>query len=55
MITVKIGKCDNFKDTFTKCDENEDIPFKLGLIIFNIDFYTFSELFSVVSLIPNND
>ena len=54
IITAKIGKCDNFEDTFTKCDKNEDTPLKLRKIMFNINFNTFSELFSVVSLIHNN-
>ena len=29
VISVKLGKGDNFEDTFTKCDKNEDTPARL--------------------------
>ena len=48
VISVKLGKCDNFEDTFTKCDKNEDTRVRLEksclILIFNI----FSQFLSVV-------
>ena len=55
IIAVKLGKCDNFEDTFTKCDKNEDTPVHLGKSCLILIIYTFSQFFSVVWFISYNN
>ena len=54
IIVVKLGKCDTFEDTFTKCDKNEDTPRSLGKVHLILIFYTLCLFISGVMIIQNN-